>query len=1260
MTLDELLLRVRVTADGADAELDDILGKLRGFVAEARKETKNAKQATDDSAKDQALAWAGLAAAAGTAFKRVCGAIRTGVEASNAYQAAVKGLTSVTEANGIGQGAMQAALDSVTDEFFSATAAATAFKNLLTRGYTLEQATQTITRLKDAAAYGRQSSMSLSQAVTSATEGIRNENSILVDNAGVTKNVAKMWEEYAKARGIATTSLTQAQKVEAEYQGIMQETAAQVGDLQKLSDGLAGAQARAANQTELLTRGLGEAVTPVMSMGTQVWTGILQMLTGIAEAAPGVTAGLTASTAAMTGLVAASAGLATVKKLLGDIQIAASSLGKWSLVAVALGLVAGAITAVQKAQEKAAKAEEERMAANREAASEQAARVKRLAELTERYQALSAKSTLNYSEQREMTAIQKELASAYGLTAAGMDSAAASASGYQSALEGLYRQEMKQLALAQRQTAADAKQALGNSHELANAIIEYEQAAGEYQEAARSWANTVRATANADPAEGGALVDDAEYLKKAARERLKAAKQAFEAAESGLGGFSGEYAKWFNNEVDAALSEIEANGGTVNTQLAEAMKRAFAIDLPGLFAGGRDYEPAARYVQGMVDAVATAASDADTSAAIATVRDVMSSVTKGLQPSEDDAEAFREAWKTLLGEDSVLLESVSALAETMGESAPEVAEGLLALLTGFEGLADGSDVLSASTEKVQEDLSGLAETAASAGDALNELASAFDWAGAGEKDATAQASRLLNTYKTLTGAITTLGAKTATLEKGQKELTSAQKKGVTSVKAAGKAVEDLARDVGYSGDSLKDLSTLLPAYAKKLDSELGSAQSGVESLRGELENAAACANVEGSVRVEVAGALSALGAVLEKAQAVMALLAGLGLGVGGGKGGGGGGGGGKKDAEEEARRAAEEAERLRKEAIQKDYDLIDHKRHLNQITLEEELDMLEKLRKKHQLNAEEIMEWEEKVYDLKKELRERDAESLDNLGDGVIDALEARYEAMLAAEQERLDASRQAWETWRDDSVKAIEDQISALDKLADTEDREKKDQEELRKIAKLRQEIEYERDEYNRAKLSQQLEQTIASREERLRKLELSDQKDALREEIERINQKADEETAVLDKEQEAVEKAYEERLKAANLRAEAEKLILTQSQDELLALIKDYAPDYDATGQTLGERLLASFTSKVGGIAAWFENFNAQVAAAQAKIASTAQSAADSFYQAQGQRMQAAQAPAVVNQTVNFYEPVESPNQAARRISQVNEELAGLLTGG
>lgn len=51
---------------------------------------------------------------------------------------------------------------------------------------------------------------------------------MLVDNAGVTKNVAKMWEEYANKIGVKTNAMTLDQKREAEYQGILAETKFQV------------------------------------------------------------------------------------------------------------------------------------------------------------------------------------------------------------------------------------------------------------------------------------------------------------------------------------------------------------------------------------------------------------------------------------------------------------------------------------------------------------------------------------------------------------------------------------------------------------------------------------------------------------------------------------------------------------------------------------------------------------------------------------------------------------------------------------------------------------------------------------------------------------------------------------------------------------------------------------------------------------------------------------------------------------------------
>ena len=97
-----------------------------------------------------------------------------------------------------------------------------------------------------------------------------------------------------------------------------------------------------------------------------------------------------------------------------------------------------------------------------------------------------------------------------------------------------------------------------------------------------------------------------------------------------------------------------------------------------------------------------------------------------------------------------------------------------------------------------------------------------------------------------------------------------------------------------------------------------------------------------------------------------------------------------------------------------------------------------------------------------------------------------------------------------------------------------------------------------------------------------------------------------------------------------------------------------------TLGEKLLDGFARGAGDVAAWFEDFSARLAGAQAQMAALAQSAADTFYD--GRRTaQAAQSPATpavtVNQTVEFNQPVETPAQVARRMEEVNEALALML---
>lgn len=578
------------------------------------------------------------------------------------------------------------------------------------------------------------------------------------------------------------------------------------------------------------------------------------------------------------------------------------------------------------------------------------------------------------------------------------------------------------------------------------------------------------------------------------------------------------------------------------------------------------------------------------------------------------------SWDSQLAETGEGFQQVGEQAEALADKLRQSTETALAHKGAFEELGGEAQKIREGFQQNEKSVQGLVRQLAELGrqrEALNQLKN--------------------------------LSAQLKNCEKGgegyRKTLTQIQ----PVLKKAGISTENLGKGMEGLDDAVtsaeKSMGSAANGIAGKLEGVIRWAEQTKQSL-----------TISGSVNVDTSPSIQALNGLIAMAQTALALLNALGLGGGTGKSGGGGGGGGGGSKADDAEKKAEEA---RKKALLADYDRIEHRRHLNEISLEEELAGLEEIRRKHQMTAEEIMAWEEKVYDLKKEIRERDADSIDQLADGVVSALEKRYEAMRDAEIERLDKSREAWEQWRDDSVQAIEDQIAALDQLADTEDEEKKSAEELRKIEKLRREVEYEQDAYNRQKLQQQLDEAVASREERLRKLELKQQKEALQEEIEKIRDQASEKIKELDGEQDAIEKAYEERLKAASLQAEAEKLLMTKSQDEIMDLLYEYVPEYDALGKSMGEKLLEGFQSKVGSIADWFRSFNDQLARMQEELAGSMNAATDRFYESR--RDTAGQSGAggapVVQQTVNFYEPVESPGQVARRMEDVNDQLGWMM---
>lgn len=623
--------------------------------------------------------------------------------------------------------------------------------------------------------------------------------------------------------------------------------------------------------------------------------------------------------------------------------------------------------------------------------------------------------------------------------------------------------------------------------------------------------------------------------------------------------------------------------------------------------------------------------------------------------------------EAVAGSITLLDEQLTVLQERLGQQAQDltqVVQGVLGSLTdGLSGLREGLENTGGMQHALAETAEAVDRVADAAGDAAGELLDLER----SQQGANRQAQSYRSTLQGLDTRLDRLGRQRQAVNsmrdlsqqfsqssqnasRMQTSLRNAERGIISGIRAADD-ISDRFRDMGSNFDRTGDTVTV---NAQRLYGQLG----GVIAW---ANNAADSLQIDGSVQVDTSGAVAALNNLIQVAMAAQSILAGLGVASGGaGKaagvkvsgGGGGGGGGSKRSAEEEAAERARAEEEARKEALRLDYEQLEHKRHMNEITLEEEIQLLEQIRWRHQMNAEEIMEWEERVYDAKQEIRRRDAENLDRLSQGVVEALTEKYEAMRDAELERVEESRRAWETWRDDSVRAIDDQIEALDRLAAAEQREDQDAEELRRIEMLKRDIAYEQDEFNRKKLEEQLADAIADREKRLRKQELEDQKAALRQQAEDVELQAQQELDKLDAEEAAIEKLYEKRLEQAALEAEAEKLIMENSQQEILALLKTYVPEYDLLGRSMGERMMDGFKSAIGSVADWFNGLSGQLDSAWSQMVQTAGQSATLLAAQSGSA--AVSSPQVnINQTVNFNQPVESPGDVARRMESVNQAL-------
>lgn len=248
-----------------------------------------------------------LVATAGTgiAAKRLVGVIQETVTAANKEQSALTGLTSITKAFGQDTNkAMKAAQSLAKDGLMTVGDAALALKNLLAAGFNLDQAIKLVDRFKDTAAFGRQAALGFGQAITSATEGIKNGNSILVDNAGLTKNLSVILEEAGFSAQDLMKATTDASVRQALFNGILKESNPMLGDASKLTELYAGKQAMLDAKTQILKARIGEALQPALLKLVQTVTPLVEKFAKFAEDNPKVVAAVILITTAGLGLIA--------------------------------------------------------------------------------------------------------------------------------------------------------------------------------------------------------------------------------------------------------------------------------------------------------------------------------------------------------------------------------------------------------------------------------------------------------------------------------------------------------------------------------------------------------------------------------------------------------------------------------------------------------------------------------------------------------------------------------------------------------------------------------------------------------------------------------------------------------------------------------------------------------------------------------------------------------------------------------------------
>jgi hypothetical protein len=271
-----------------------------------------------------------LGGMAAVALHGLIGALKESVNQAALFQNTFIGLSTVARSFGQDIAATNAAARALSsDGLLTVRDAAAGLKNLLSAGFGLQEAINLMNGFKDTAAFGRQASLEFGYAIVSATEGIKNQNSLLVDNAGLTKNLTIILKERGLSEQDLAKVQTDATVRMALYNGLLKEMAVSQGDAARMADTYSGAVTALNVQMSFLQAAIGEKLLPLFQPFIKALATVAEWLrtndSALADQARilGVVAAVAVTlTAALTALLGIAGAVAGAISTLGTALIA--------------------------------------------------------------------------------------------------------------------------------------------------------------------------------------------------------------------------------------------------------------------------------------------------------------------------------------------------------------------------------------------------------------------------------------------------------------------------------------------------------------------------------------------------------------------------------------------------------------------------------------------------------------------------------------------------------------------------------------------------------------------------------------------------------------------------------------------------------------------------------------------------------------------------------------------------------------------------